>query len=126
VLSQIEQRIADGRLGPGDRLPGERELAERLGVSRAGVREALRVLEALGVLSSGVGSGPGAGSVVRSEGAEGADALANLLRLQLALARFTLGELAEVRTRLDLWARSPELAGNALVATLATALRRVT
>jgi DNA-binding FadR family transcriptional regulator len=99
VLAQIEQQILDGRLSPGDRLPGERELAEYLGVSRAGVREALRVLEALGVV--GVGSGPASGSVVRGEGTE---ALANLLRLHLALSRFTQREVMEVRVQLERWA----------------------
>jgi DNA-binding FadR family transcriptional regulator len=103
VLAQIEQQILDGRLAAGDRLPGERELAEYLGVSRAGVREALRVLEALGVLSAGVGSGPSAGSVVRGEGSE---ALANLLRLHLALSRFTQREVMEVRVQLERWAVS--------------------
>jgi len=98
VLAQIEQQILDGRLSAGDRLPGERELADYLGVSRAGVREALRVLEALGVVSAGVGSGPAAGSVVRGEGTE---ALANLLRLHLALSRFTQREVVEVRVQLS-------------------------
>lgn len=103
VLAQIEQQILDGRLSAGDRLPGERELADYLGVSRAGVREALRVLEALGVLSAGVGSGPGSGSVVRGEGSE---ALATLLRLHLALSRFTQSEVMEVRVQLERWSVS--------------------
>jgi DNA-binding FadR family transcriptional regulator len=103
VLAQIEQQILDGRLSAGDRLPGERELADYLGVSRAGVREALRVLEALGVLSAGVGSGPGSGSVVRGEGSE---ALATLLRLHLALSRFTQREVMEVRVQLERWSVS--------------------
>ncbi|HZZ50220.1 MAG TPA: FadR/GntR family transcriptional regulator [Pseudonocardia sp.] len=103
VLAQIEQQILDGRLSAGDRLPGERELADYLGVSRAGVREALRVLEALGVLSAGVGSGPGSGSVVRGEGSE---ALATLLRLHLALSSFTQSEVMEVRVQLERWSVS--------------------
>ena len=49
VIVQVEEAIADGRIGPGDRLPPERELAGQLRVSRASVREALRVLEAFGV-----------------------------------------------------------------------------
>lgn len=101
VLAQIEQQILDGRLSEGDRLPAERELADYLGVSRAGVREAMRVLEALGVVSAGVGSGPTSGSVIRGEGSE---ALANLLRLHLALSRFTQREVVEVRIQLERWA----------------------
>jgi GntR family transcriptional repressor for pyruvate dehydrogenase complex len=103
VLDQIQQQIASGRLGPGDRLPGERELAEYLDVSRAGVREALRVLEALGVISAGVGSGPGAGSVVTGSGGP---ALARLLSLHVALSRFSQREVMEVRVQLERWAVS--------------------
>ena len=47
VMSQIEERILDGRLKAGDHLPSERDLALLLGVSRPSLRESLRVLEAL-------------------------------------------------------------------------------
>lgn len=103
VLGQIQQQILDGRLGPGDRLPGERELADYLDVSRAGVREALRVLESMGVVRSGVGSGPSSGSMVTGGGS---DALANLLRLHVALSRFSRREVMEVRVQLERWAVS--------------------
>lgn len=103
VLEQIQQQIASGRLSPGDRLPGERELAEYLDVSRAGVREALRVLEAMGVISAGVGSGPSSGSVVTSSGS---NALANLLSLHVALSRFGQREVMDVRVQLERWAAS--------------------
>lgn len=116
VLEQIQKQISSGRLGPGDRLPGERELAEYLDVGRAGVREALRVLEAMGVITAGVGSGPSAGSVVS---ASGRSAMANLLRLHLALARFTQREVMEVRVQLERWAVS-EAAGRAREADIAS------
>ena len=44
-------------LGPGARLPNERELAEELGVSRNALRDRVRLLEAVGVLSRRQGSG---------------------------------------------------------------------
>ena len=47
----------NGHLRTGDRLPSERELAEVLGSSRNSVREGLRVLENLGVVTSCHGSG---------------------------------------------------------------------
>jgi GntR family transcriptional repressor for pyruvate dehydrogenase complex len=50
VAGQIERFIVGNGLRPGDRLPGERELCEVLGVSRASVREALRSLQASGLV----------------------------------------------------------------------------
>lgn len=50
VADQIERFIEGNGLHPDDRLPGERELSELLGVSRASVREALRSLQARGVV----------------------------------------------------------------------------
>src|SRR5471030_201952 len=64
VLQRIEAQIVSGALRAGQRLPPERELAELLGVSRPAVREALRVLEAQGVVRSQVGQGPGSGTTI--------------------------------------------------------------
>ena len=50
VRLQIEQAIRRGDFAPGDRLPSERELVETFGVSRVSVREAIRSLEALGLV----------------------------------------------------------------------------
>lgn len=60
IVDQIKLLIRDGRLQPGDRLPSERELCQRFGVSRVTVREALRVLEANGLLAIRVGAHGGA------------------------------------------------------------------
>jgi GntR family transcriptional repressor for pyruvate dehydrogenase complex len=57
IVRQIQDRLADEHLQPGDRLPGERELAETLSVSRQSVREALRVLDYLGVVEVRPGEG---------------------------------------------------------------------
>jgi DNA-binding FadR family transcriptional regulator len=57
IVSQIEGAIREGRLARGERLPTERELAETFGVSRAVVREAIRVLGAIGLVESRQGSG---------------------------------------------------------------------
>ncbi|MGA5699939.1 FadR/GntR family transcriptional regulator [Peterkaempfera bronchialis] len=101
VLDRIDQQIAAGRLRVGDRLPGERELAAALGVSRPSVREALRVLEARGVLVARTGSGPEAGAtLVTSPGG----AMADLVRTHLGLAGFTLSEVVESRWVVERWA----------------------
>lgn len=57
ILARIQQGIRDGVLSVGDKLPSERELAESFGVSRNSVREALRALEALGVVDVRHGDG---------------------------------------------------------------------
>jgi len=99
VLLQVEQQIVDGLLGPGDRLPGERRLAELLRVSRASVREALRVLAALGIVKQ-VGSGPESGSVLSGDPVE---AMSTLLRLHIALANFSLEDVVKTRLLLEGW-----------------------
>ncbi|MFF3248789.1 FadR/GntR family transcriptional regulator [Streptomyces sp. NPDC002870] len=98
VLARIEEQILAGNLRVGDRLPPERELVDLLGVSRAAVREALRVLEAQGVLRSRVGTGPASGTVIAAMPSAG---LTQLLRLHMALANFPLGDVVEARATLE-------------------------
>jgi GntR family transcriptional repressor for pyruvate dehydrogenase complex len=105
VIDQIEEQIAAGRLRVGDRLPPERELAAALGVGRAAVREALRVLEAMGTLVQGTGSGPEAGTILVGAPAE---ALARFLRLHVLLA--SIGTQDVVRARVALERESTRLA----------------
>jgi GntR family transcriptional regulator len=57
VRNQLSQRIEDGEFPVGTRLPSEPALATELGVSRATLREALRVLESEGRLRRSWGSG---------------------------------------------------------------------
>ena len=60
IVEQIRGTIISGRLKPGDRLPSEKDLAAEFGVSKASLREALRALEALGMLEVKQGMGGGA------------------------------------------------------------------
>ncbi len=57
VAEHIRHLILHGGLKPGDRLPAQRALSERLGVSRPSLREAISVLETMGLVSVRVGSG---------------------------------------------------------------------
>ena len=57
VVEQIQSGVRDGSLAPGQRLPTERELGESFGVSRAVIREALKVLASMGMVESRQGSG---------------------------------------------------------------------
>ncbi|MEV4476074.1 FCD domain-containing protein [Nonomuraea sp. NPDC049504] len=101
VLAQIERRIAEDGLTVGDRLPAERHLAEQFGVSRSSVREAMRVLETLGVVSSQAGRGPDAGAVLTSRPDS---ALSDLLRLHLGLTGLEMREVIDTRHMIEQWA----------------------
>jgi GntR family transcriptional regulator, transcriptional repressor for pyruvate dehydrogenase complex len=57
IADRIRELILDGTL-PADRpLPGERQLAARFGVSRGSVRDALRVLQTIGLIETRHGQG---------------------------------------------------------------------
>lgn len=98
VINAIEEQITSGYLTVGDPLPSERDLAAKLQVSRAAVREALRVMESLGVVVSNVGSGKSAGTFIASMPKE---ALTRFLRLHVALANFSIEEAIETRIQLE-------------------------
>ncbi|HEY3314060.1 MAG TPA: FadR/GntR family transcriptional regulator [Bacillota bacterium] len=61
IINRIRTLMIEGRLSPGDKLLPERQLAEMLGVSRGSVREALTVLQTMGVIEVS----PGGGAYVR-------------------------------------------------------------
>ena len=99
IIVQVENAILEGRLKVGDRLPPERELAEIFNVSRASVREALRVLEAFGVLSARRGTGAESGSIVS---AQNESPLSGLLRLYASLLQMPITDLLDVREALEM------------------------
>jgi GntR family transcriptional regulator, transcriptional repressor for pyruvate dehydrogenase complex len=117
VIDRIEEQILSGQLRVGDKLPPERDLASLLGVSRSAVREAIRVLQAQGVLRSTVGNGPESGTMVSGSSGQ---ALNRLLRLQVALTNFPVEHVVEARVMLERWSvrLAAESAGPAELATL--------
>ncbi|WP_274427017.1 FCD domain-containing protein [Chelativorans sp. YIM 93263] len=64
VVRQIEGLILEGVLRDGDRLPAERELASRIDVSRPILRNALKALEAKGLLVTRHGGGTHVANIV--------------------------------------------------------------
>lgn len=94
AVDQIKRLITVGTLMPGQRLPPERTLADLLGVSRPTMREAVRALEAMGIVSSRHGSG----TFVTDLSAE---TLARPLTFVLDINHEALQELFEVRVLLE-------------------------
>jgi GntR family transcriptional regulator, transcriptional repressor for pyruvate dehydrogenase complex len=96
IVSQIRDAIVEGRLRPGDRLSNERSLCRVFGVSRATLREGLRVLEALGVIE--IRRGAAGGIFAREpQGDHVGAALEALLRFRGATAQ----ELSEFRVSFE-------------------------
>ena len=95
VQDELRSYIIDNQMQPGDRLPSETALAGRLGVSRNVVREAIKGLEALGLVEVRVGLG------VFVKAADLDDFLTNFAYGLLFDGQSVL-ELYEIRQRLEL------------------------
>lgn len=57
IVDNLKKRLASGEYATGDRLPTQLELARSMNVGRSSVREAMRELQALGLIELKVGSG---------------------------------------------------------------------
>lgn len=95
VQEAIKNYIIENKLRPGDRLPTEQELTRQLGVSRTSLREALKALQALGILDIK----PGEGTIVR---AFNFDAIFKSLLYSLFFESTELLEILQVREALEL------------------------
>lgn len=96
VADVITDTILSDGLRPGARLPSEREMLSTLGVGRATLREALRLLEAEGLIS--VRTGPQGGPVVEHPDV---GRLTRMLLLLLITSGATLRQVYETRFALD-------------------------
>ncbi|MEU6712061.1 FadR/GntR family transcriptional regulator [Nonomuraea sp. NPDC046802] len=96
VVEQIEEAIEGGTLCPGQRLPSERELMVQFSVSRSTVREALRVLQARGLVRSRPGDPNGAEVLPFSPAA-----LHKSMTTLARVAELSLAELVQFRMVLD-------------------------
>jgi GntR family transcriptional repressor for pyruvate dehydrogenase complex len=93
VARQLQASIVD-RLKPGDMLPPERELVRRFGVSRSSIRDAIRSLEAVGLLEPH----QGVGTVVRELSA---DSVVNPVASVLLQKRKAIDDLLDVRNIIE-------------------------
>jgi len=96
VAFAVARDIVEHGLHSGDRLPLEAEMVEHYRVSRESLREALRLLEAQGIVS--IRRGPGGGPVV---GTASSMNLARTMTLYFQLAGATYEELLEAWRMLE-------------------------
>ncbi|RPJ01300.1 MAG: FadR family transcriptional regulator [Deltaproteobacteria bacterium] len=94
IAQQIKNTILSGSMKPGDRLPPERDLVLRFQASRISVREALKRLEASGLLRIKPGSGVFIAEVNSKRMSE---SLSSILRIQKA----SINDLTEARIILE-------------------------
>ena len=100
VADEIKDWVVEQGLQPGDRLPGEAELIARFGMSKGTIREAMRILQAQGLVKTK--TGPGGGSFVGEVSRERANAL---LGNYFYFRDVTIDDIYQVRIALE-----PELA----------------
>ncbi|MDA8207356.1 MAG: GntR family transcriptional regulator [Thermaerobacter sp.] len=99
VVQDILQKISSGDLSRGQRLPPEREMATQFNVSRTTIRDALRTLAALGVVSiehgRGIfirsGNGVALGQALWSPLIEGEHTISNLFDVRKSLETAAAG-----------------------------------
>ena len=122
VFARLRDAVLVGELRPGEALPGERRLAEQFGVARHALREALRRLEQVGLVSVSHGGATRvldwrthAGleivpELTTSTGPPPVDVLRSVLEMRLAIGRdaarlasgrITADAAAELREHVD-------------------------
>ena len=119
VEARLEEMIVAGKVRPGESLPSENEMASQLEVSRAVVRDAIRALNAKGLVEIR----HGVGTFVTHSGRE---RLAEALALSLRRGDYTPWELFVVRRGLELAVveLAVERATDAQIAEMREALER--
>ena len=95
AVERILELIQDQRLVEGDRLPTEKDLADTLAISRSTLREAIRVLDMMGIIKVEHGSG----MVIHAS--KLSDSMLRPLRFSLMLHKHRLLELFETRRLIE-------------------------
>lgn len=97
VQERIKRFIIDRGYQPGDPLPAEAELARELGVSRPSLREAMKALQAVGVVEPRHGSGTYVGQFSLGRLTDGLAFRARIDLRQRGSSARTLSELLQLR-----------------------------
>ncbi|RKX83629.1 MAG: GntR family transcriptional regulator [Spirochaetes bacterium] len=96
VMEQIKDLISSGAYKPGDKIPTELELAESFGVGRSSIREAIKIFNYMGVLSSQAAKG----TFVE----ERSNISSESLTWSLLLGEDELNEMIDLRGSIEIWA----------------------
>jgi len=96
IVAQVREALFDKRLKPGDFLGTEKEMARSFGVSRIVARDALRTLEAQGIVEIRVGAGGGA-RIAKGN----ARLFAEVLAVQLDLAGVSTAEIMDAQRAVE-------------------------
>lgn len=96
VFRQVRAYILQNNLQPGDLLPTEQALVEMLGVSRNVLREAIKSMELLGMVSAQ----PGRGTILKAFNLE--FVFQNVLFAAAGEEDYAISEMLEIRKRLEL------------------------
>lgn len=102
VAETIKGWIVEQGFHAGDRLPREAELIERFGIAKGTIREAMRILEAQGLIKTR--TGPGGGCFIHEVSRQRAKAL---LGNYFYFKNLTIGDIYQLRLALE-----PELAAS--------------
>mgnify|MGYP000815665494 FL=1 len=94
VIDYFKQKIIEGELRPGEKLPPERDIAEQLSVSRNSVREAIRIMDMTGVISSQQGSG----NYITCEFQK---SLAETMTMMFAMDQIDYRQISQIRQALE-------------------------
>ena len=94
IVEQILALIANGDLKPGERLPSERELCKNFNAGRSSLREALRCLSIVGVLTARVGEGT-------SVAPNGGKFLGKIVEWRIITEKHDIEDMMQVRIALE-------------------------
>ena len=104
----LRQMMASGQLGAGQRFPIESQLCSELGVSRSSLREAVRMLAALGVVEVRQGSGTYVSQLRAADIVRSLSLTVGLLPLEGLLEIYELRRVLEGHAASQAAARRPE------------------
>ena len=120
VIEYFKNRIMAGELRPGEKLPPEREIAQMLEVSRNSVREALRIMDMTGVISSQQGSG----NYITCEFQK---SIAETMGMMFAMSQINYQQISQIRYALEqqAFALAVEQASESQMETLEELVKRL-